>query len=74
MTDDELDTLYGELCRSLTQVGEARAPLVLARFALLAIGAINDPSRIRALLAAAHGCDMSGTSDPPLTMPHLGAM
>ncbi|HEX5210068.1 MAG TPA: hypothetical protein VFW10_20005 [Steroidobacteraceae bacterium] len=68
MTDDELDTLYGELCRSLTRVGEARAHLLLARFALLAMGAIDDPPRIRALLAAAHGCDTSGTSDqPPVT-------
>jgi len=66
MTDDELDTLYGELCRSLTQVGEARAPILLARFALLAIGAIDDPPRIRTLLAAAHECATLGTSDHPL--------
>lgn len=63
MTDDELDTLYGELCRSLTEVGEARAPLLLARFALLAIGAIDDPPRIRALLVAARECATSMTSE-----------
>lgn len=59
MTDDELDSLYGELCRSLTEVGEARAPLLLARFALLAMGAIDDPPRIRTLLAAARECTTS---------------
>ncbi len=66
MTDVELDTLYGELCRSLTEAGESQAPLLLARFALLAIGAIDDPARIRALLAAAREFDTSGTSNQRL--------
>jgi hypothetical protein len=61
MTAEELDTLYGELCRSLTAAGEARAQRLLARFALLAIGAIDDPARIRALIAAAQESDVSGT-------------
>lgn len=65
MTDDQLDLLYGELCRSVTQAGAAQAPLLLARFALLAIGAIDDPSRIRALLAAAREFDTSRTSNDP---------
>ena len=62
MTDEELDALYGELCRSLTQAGESRALLLLARFALLAISAIDDPVRIRALLAAARDLEA-----PPLS-------
>jgi len=57
MTNDELDDLYGELCRSLTQAGEAQTALLLARFALLAFDAIDDPARIRALLAAARDFD-----------------
>ncbi|HEX8758015.1 MAG TPA: hypothetical protein VF745_16890 [Steroidobacteraceae bacterium] len=57
LTAEELDTLYGELCRSLTAAGEARAQLLLARFALLAIGAIDDPAR---------ETDISGTSNQQL--------
>lgn len=55
MKDDELDSIYGELCRAVTEVGEARAALLLARFALLAIGEIGDYARLRSLLASA--CD-----------------
>lgn len=43
MTDAELDTVYTRLCKTMTQLGEANAPLFLARFALLAIGEMNDP-------------------------------
>jgi hypothetical protein len=53
MTEMELDSIYGELCRALTQVGEASASLFLARFALLAIGEIGDAGRARALLTNA---------------------
>jgi hypothetical protein len=67
MTDEELDALYGELCRSLTRAGESRAPLVLARFALLAIGAIDDPVRIRSLLAAAGDLAAPGLPNTQLT-------
>ena len=70
MTAEELDTLYGELCRSLTAAGEARAQLLLARFALLAIGAIDDPVRIRALIAAAQQSDPSGTPHQQLAGSH----
>jgi hypothetical protein len=66
MTAEELDTLYGELCRSLTAAGEARAQLVLARFALLSIGAIDDPARVRALIAAARESDTSATPNQQL--------
>lgn len=71
MTDEELDGLYGELCRELTRAGESRAPLLLARFALLAIGAIDDPVRIRALLAAARDLEAPGFSNTqPTTSEH----
>jgi hypothetical protein len=43
MTDAELDILYTRLCKTMTRLGEANAPLFLARFALLAIGEMNDP-------------------------------
>lgn len=66
MTAEELDALYGELCRSLTAAGDARAYLLLARFALLAIGAIDDPVRIRTLIAAAQESDTSDTLNQQL--------
>jgi hypothetical protein len=42
MTDAQLDTVYTRLCKTMTQLGEANAPLFLARFALLAIEEMND--------------------------------
>ena len=42
MNDAELDTVYTRLCKTMTQLGEAKASLFLARFALLAIGEMND--------------------------------
>ena len=42
MTDSELDAVYTRLCKAMTQLGEANAPLFLARFALLAIDRIGD--------------------------------
>lgn len=53
MNQTELDTIYTELCRALTEMGEPRATLLLARFALLAIGEINDAETVRALLVRA---------------------
>lgn len=43
MTDAQLDAVYTRLCKTMTQLGEAHASLFLARFALLAIGEMNDP-------------------------------
>lgn len=56
MIESDLDILYGELCRTLSEVDEGGAPLLLARFALLAIEQIGDPERVRALLASARHC------------------
>lgn len=50
MTDSELDAVYTRLCKTMTQIGKANAPLFLARFALLAINAIGDPDAIRFLI------------------------
>lgn len=64
MNQTELDTLYTELCRALTEVGEPRATLLLARFALLAIGEIGDIETVRALLVRARAAarnDPDGT-------------
>ncbi|MDE1180821.1 hypothetical protein [Paraburkholderia sp.] len=44
MTDSDLDTVYTRLCKTMTQLGEANTSLFLARFAMLAIDTIDDPS------------------------------
>jgi hypothetical protein len=53
ISESELDSVYGELCRAISEVGEAHAPLLLARFSLLAIGEIADAERVRCILASA---------------------
>ncbi|MGK5080028.1 hypothetical protein [Janthinobacterium sp. HLX7-2] len=50
MTDIELDNLYTELCHTMGRVGEQAAPLLLARFALLAMGAIGKADVVQGLL------------------------
>ncbi len=57
MTDEELDTLYGELCRALSRAGPEGAQTLLARFALLAMAALDDAARIREILAGACRAD-----------------
>lgn len=43
MNDSELDAVYTQLCKTMTELGEEKTSLFLARFALLAIDQINDP-------------------------------
>lgn len=53
MTESELDSVYTQLCRTMTDLGEARCSLFLARFALLAIIEIDDMAAAQRLIAAA---------------------
>lgn len=53
MTDSELDAVYTNLCKTMTQLGESRSPMFLARFALLAIDRIADAEVAQQLIAAA---------------------
>lgn len=50
MSDIELDNLYTELCHTMGGLGERRSPLFLARFALLAMGAIGQADVVQGLL------------------------
>lgn len=62
MTDTERDTLYTDLCRTMTRIGEADASLFLARFALLSIEAIGDTATVARLIAdASDGLPAAGT-------------
>lgn len=55
MTEAELDTAYSALCRKMTDLGESNTPLLLARFALLAMAEIGDAASIARLIQdAAH--------------------
>jgi len=53
MNDHDLDALYTTLCRTLTAAGQAQAPLVLARFTLLAMTHIADRPAIERMIDAA---------------------
>lgn len=59
MKDSELDAVYTQLCRTMTELGADKAPLFLARFALLAIERIDDPEAARRLISDAAE-DMAG--------------
>jgi hypothetical protein len=62
MDESDLDSLYGEFCRALSDVGEAQAPLLLARFALLAIAEIGDVERVQRILTSARDCEAAANS------------
>ncbi|AXF19956.1 hypothetical protein CUJ89_05155 [Burkholderia pyrrocinia] len=63
MTDAERDTLYTDLCRTMTRIGEADASLFLARFALLSIETIGDTATVARLIAdASDGLPDAGMS------------
>jgi hypothetical protein len=53
MTEIELDRVYTQLCKTMTELGEAQAPLFLARFALLAMVRIGDMNIVQQLIADA---------------------
>jgi hypothetical protein len=53
MTEHELDIVYTQLCKTMTDLGEARSSLFLARFALLAIHEIGDIAAAQRLIADA---------------------
>lgn len=53
MTDSELDIVYTQLCKTMTDLGEANTPLFLARFALLAIERIGNADTALGLIDAA---------------------
>jgi hypothetical protein len=49
MSESELDQVYTDFCHALGRAGESEAQRALARFALLAMLAIDDPEKIRLL-------------------------
>lgn len=53
MSAAELDAVYTGLCSTLTDLGQAQAPLFLARLAMLALSHIGDADVAQGLIAAA---------------------
>jgi hypothetical protein len=53
MTESELDNVYTQLCKTMTDIGETRSLLLLARFALLAIIEIGDMATAQRLIVGA---------------------
>jgi hypothetical protein len=74
MTESELDSLYTQLCQTMTDLGEARCQLFLARFALLAVVELDGMAVAQRLIAqASDGLDgvvsepVAGGAGPGLT-------
>jgi hypothetical protein len=61
MQEQDLDTAYTALCHTMTRVGEAQAPLFLARFALLALHRLGDAALVQQLIEDA-ARDLSPTA------------
>jgi hypothetical protein len=53
MTDAELDRSYSTLCEALAQVGEARAPLLLAMLSLSLMSRFDTADQVLPLIANA---------------------
>lgn len=53
MTESDLDQAYTRLCKTMTELGEARSSLFLARFALLAIERMDDAAQAQQMIEAA---------------------
>jgi hypothetical protein len=70
LNDTDLDTSYTALCHTMTAVGEAKAQLFLARFALLAMARMPSAAQALALIDAAQQ-DM-GAAPQPQDVPKAG--
>ena len=53
LSEAELDAVYTQFCHQMTALGEAQAPLFMARFALLAMNRIGDAAAVQQLMAQA---------------------
>ncbi len=60
LTDQELDDVYTETCYAMTDLGEAKQALFLARLALLLMKEVGDAGRVRGAIEAARGLDGGG--------------
>jgi Protein of unknown function (DUF2783) len=47
LTDQELDDVYTRACYAMTELGEGKQPVFLARLALLLMKEVGDAGRVR---------------------------
>ena len=57
LTEQELDDVYTRACYAMTELGEAKQPLFLARLALALMKEVGDTGRIRGAIEAARALD-----------------
>lgn len=57
LTDQELDDVYTKACYAMTEIGDAKQPLFLARLSLLLMKEVGDVGRIRAAIESARELD-----------------
>jgi Protein of unknown function (DUF2783) len=57
LTDQELDEVYTRACYAMTELGEAKQPLFLARLALLLMKEVGDAGLIRGAIEDARAVD-----------------
>ncbi|MGE5794919.1 MAG: hypothetical protein ACM36B_19640 [Bacteroidota bacterium] len=60
LTDQELDDVYTRACYAMTELGEGKQPLFLARLALLLMKEVGDADRVRGAIATAQLLDGGG--------------
>ena len=53
LNEQELDDAYTRACYAMSELGEARTPLYLARLVLLLMKEVGDAGRVRAAIEAA---------------------
>ena len=53
LSAQQLDDLYTELCHGMTEQGETRTTLILARLALLLMNEVGNAERVRNAIHAA---------------------
>ncbi len=53
LSPDELDEVYTRACAAMTELGETRTEIFLARLALVLMKEVGDAARIEAAIAAA---------------------
>lgn len=57
LSEQELDDVYTRACYAMTELGEAKQALFLARLALALMKEVGDTGRIRGAIEAARALD-----------------
>lgn len=53
LSADDLDAVYSDFCHTMSRLGQAQAPLFMARFALLAMVALGDRAALQRMVQEA---------------------